>query len=123
MKKKLISILILIAISMMLFNINIVCATTQSSTIDTGNFKPPALTDSDYKVAFNKASTIVHTITIIGIVVSVVGIIGLGIKYMAGSVEEKAEYKKTMIPMLIGMVFIFASSTIVSIIYSLASQL
>ena len=48
----------------------------------------------------------------IGIVVSVVVVIVLGIKYMMGSVEEKAEYKKTMMPYLIGAALIFAASTI-----------
>ena len=48
----------------------------------------------------------------IGIVVSVVVVIVLGIKYMMGSVEEKAEYKKTMLPYIIGAALIFAASTI-----------
>ena len=48
----------------------------------------------------------------IGIVVSVVVVIVLGIKYMMGSVEEKAEYKKTMMPYLIGAALIFAASAI-----------
>ncbi|MEI3401230.1 MAG: hypothetical protein V8R51_02250 [Clostridia bacterium] len=43
----------------------------------------------------------------VGIVLSVVILIILGIKYMMGSAEEKAEYKKTMIPYLIGAVSVF----------------
>ena len=52
-----------------------------------------------------------------------IGIMLIGIKYMLGSVEEKAEYKKTMIPYIIGCIFIFSISTIVSVIYSLVSQM
>lgn len=36
----------------------------------------------------------------------------IGIKYMSGSIEEKANYKKTMVPYLIGCVLIFGASTI-----------
>ena len=39
---------------------------------------------------------------------------------MIGSVEEKAEYKKTLMPFLIGALFVFAASTIASIIYNIA---
>ena len=55
---------------------------------------------------------VVGVLQAIGIVVSVVVVIVLGIKYMMGSVEEKAEYKKTMMPYLIGAALIFAASTI-----------
>lgn len=55
---------------------------------------------------------IVGVLQAIGIVVSVVVVIVLGIKYMMGSVEEKAEYKKTMMPYLIGAALIFAASAI-----------
>ena len=34
--------------------------------------------------------------------VSVITLVVLGIKYMVGSIEERAEYKKSMIPYLIG---------------------
>lgn len=62
--------------------------------------------------------TIMHTV---GIVVAVVVLLILGIKYMMGSAEEKAEYKKTMIPYLVGAVLIFASTTIVNVVYNIAS--
>lgn len=62
--------------------------------------------------------TIMHTV---GIVVAVVVLLVLGIKYMMGSAEEKAEYKKTMIPYLVGAILIFASTTIVNVVYNIAN--
>lgn len=53
-----------------------------------------------------------------GIVLSVVILVVLGIKYMMGSAEEKAEYKKTMIPYLVGAAFIFLAPTIANIVYN-----
>ena len=56
----------------------------------------------------------------IGSIVSVIVIIVLGIKYMLGSVEEKANYKSSMLPYLIGAVLVFAASSIASIVYNVA---
>ena len=40
---------------------------------------------------------------------------------MMGSAEEKAEYKKTMIPYLVGALLIFAATTIVNVVYNMFS--
>ena len=40
----------------------------------------------------------------------------LGIKYMLGSIEEKAEYKKDLIPYFIGAGLLFGITTIVKIL-------
>ncbi|MCI8412446.1 MAG: hypothetical protein HFJ40_08555 [Clostridia bacterium] len=65
---------------------------------------------------------IVKVITTIGSIVSVIVLVVLGIKYMMGSAEEKAEYKKTLLPYIIGAAFVFAASTIASIIFNFASS-
>lgn len=63
---------------------------------------------------------VMTVINAVGVVVAVIILVILGIKYMVGSAEEKAEYKKTMIPYLIGAVFIFAAPTIANVVYNLA---
>ena len=65
---------------------------------------------------------IVSFIQIIGVVMSVVVLVVLGIKYMMGSVEEKADYKKTMIPYLVGAFMVFSISTIPQIIYKIVEN-
>lgn len=67
----------------------------------------------------NKLITILTTF---GIVVSVIVLVVLGIKYMMGSAEEKAEYKKTLMPYVIGAGLVFAASSIAQIIYSFMSN-
>ena len=62
---------------------------------------------------------IIGIITTVGIVVSVVVLVVLGIKYMIGSAEEKAEYKKTMIPYIIGAALVFGASFIANVVYNL----
>lgn len=66
---------------------------------------------------------IVSVITTIGIVVAVVVLLILGIKYMMGSASEKAEYKKTMIPYLVGAVLIFGASAIAKAVISMTTGL
>ena len=57
-------------------------------------------------------ANVVDIITTIAIIVAVVVLLVLGIKYMMGSAAEKAEYKKTMIPYLIGAVLVFGAAAI-----------
>lgn len=66
---------------------------------------------------------VVHVILTIGVIVSVIALIILVIKYMMGSVEEKAEYKKSLMPYIIGAALVFAASSIAQLVYELAIQL
>ena len=69
----------------------------------------------------NLGQQIVGILQTVGIILSVVILIILGIKYMMGSAEEKAEYKKTMIPYVMGAIFIFAASTLANVVYNFVS--
>ena len=63
---------------------------------------------------------IIGIIQTVGSIASIIVLIVLGVKYMMGSAEEKAEYKKTMIPYVVGAVLIFAASNIAGIVFSMA---
>ncbi len=58
----------------------------------------------------------------IGSIVSVLVLVILGIKYMMGSAEEKADYKKTLIPYLVGAVLVFAASNIAGLFYNFVNS-
>lgn len=79
----------------------------------------------DVQVAGLKSAgnTMITVITTIGIVISVVMLIIIGIKYMMGSTSEKAEYKKSLVPYVIGAGILFSASSIAQIIYSLAIKM
>ena len=66
---------------------------------------------------------ILAIVQLVGSIAAVVVLVVLGIKYMMGSAEEKAEYKKTMIPYIIGAVLIFAASNVAGMIYDWASTI
>lgn len=65
----------------------------------------------------NKIATILRAI---GTVLLVVVLMVLGIKYMMGSAEEKAEYKKTMIPYLVGAILVFGATQIAGAVLNVA---
>ena len=67
-------------------------------------------------------NNVVTIINVVGIVIAVIILLIIGIKYMIGSASEKAEYKKTMIPYIVGAVLIFAGTSLVRVIYSLANS-
>ena len=64
---------------------------------------------------------VIGMIQAIGNIISIAVLVVLGIKYMMGSAQEKAEYKKTLIPYLVGAILIFAASNIAGMVYNFAS--
>lgn len=63
-------------------------------------------------------NTIVGVVRAVGIAISVLILTIIGIKYIIGSVEEKAQYKQTMWPYIIGAILIFSGAEITNIIYN-----
>ena len=58
-------------------------------------------------------------VSIVGVVLSVVILTIIGLKYMLGSVEDRAQYKEEMKPYLIGCFILFTGSVIPQIIYDI----
>lgn len=65
-------------------------------------------------------SNILGMVSTAASVLAVIILIVLGIKYMMGSAEEKAEYKKTLLPYAIGAVFVFGAGAICTVIFNVA---
>ncbi len=61
-------------------------------------------------------NTVIGLMQVIGTGVSLIMVSLLGIKYLLASVEEKAEIKKTAIPIVIGAVLLFGAVNIIAII-------
>lgn len=93
--------------------------TASDLIINPDNYKPTEVKGEDLGTGKSKAEKLIGIITTIGIIVSISSVMILGIKYMVGSIEERAEYKKTMLPVLIGMILLFGTSTILNIINAL----
>ena len=81
------------------------------------------INSSDAQRVEETISKVLSIITNIGMIVSVIIPAVIGVKYMIGSVEERAEYKKDMIPYLVGSVLIFGISIIVKILQTFGNQI
>ena len=95
-------------------------SSVQSDLGDLGDYKDD--TTNSTRVA-SIAGTIVSAIQIVGTIVSVGALMAIGIKYMLGSVEEKADYKKSLKPYIIGAFLLFTGSLIPQLIYTLSQNL
>lgn len=86
--------------------------------INTDNYKT-GLDKGEANYLFKKSAKIIATLRNIAAIISVFVITILGIKYMLGSLEERAEYKKTMIPIVVGCILVCSISTILTVIQSI----
>lgn len=86
---------------------------------------PSGYTGSDYNVdSINTiGNQIITIISTVGSIASVIVLVILGLKYMMGSAEEKAEYKKTLMPYIIGAALVFAASAIAGMIFGFTQNL
>ena len=83
---------------------------------DLGQYKGTNAYSEELK---SKAGVILGVLQTIGTVVSIVMLMIIGIKYMLGSVEEKANYKRTLIPYIVGAFLIFTGTLLPQIIYNI----
>ena len=68
------------------------------------------------------AGKIIALLRNISIIITILVIVALGIKYMLGSVQEKAEYKKSFITIIIGVSLITLTTAIVDAIFTMVSM-
>lgn len=95
----------------------------QTSTFaieDPEQWNPAKQEKPDNGTFFAKASGVLGWIKYIGIITSIVTLSIIGLKYMFSSVEGKAEYKKTMIPYIIGCLMVASISIFISVISYIA---
>lgn len=83
---------------------------------------PSSLTGDNTTAFDGYGKKIIGMVQAIGSIVSVLVLVILGIKYMMGSAEEKADYKKTLIPYLVGAVLVFAASNIAGLFYNFVNN-
>ena len=67
-------------------------------------------------------NSILGLIRVIGTFISVGALMVMGIKYMMGSTEERASYKKSMVPYIIGCIVLFGAVNITSMIYNVVPK-
>lgn len=97
-------------------------STSTIFALEPGNVKTNVEVNGTNKLT-STGEQIIGVIRTVGILLSVAILMVLGIKYMMGSAEEKASYKKTMIPYLVGAVLIFAASSLAQVVYNFTTSI
>ena len=73
----------------------------------------------DEGVIKDLSNTVYNILFILGIVIAVIWGLVIAIKFITGSVEEKAEVKKTLIPYVAGCVVLFGAFTIWKVVVTI----
>ena len=106
-------------LTVLLLAILLITVTTNvfADAIDPGDLTATYGTDTTLQT---KAGKVMGMIRNVAAIVSVIVIMVLGVKYMLGSVEEKAEYKKAFMPLIIGIVLVVSATAIAAFIFNMA---
>lgn len=110
-------------IAILLLAITLVTFSTSVFAFDQINPKDleDKITYGDAGTLTSKAGQIMGMIRNVAVIAAVIILMILGVKYMLGSVEEKAEYKKSFIPLIIGIVLVVSATAIATFIFNMAA--
>ena len=110
------------ALSVLMVVLMIVCASTNVfAAFNISDINAATTTNADDPMK-KMGSTILTVVTNAGMIIAVVVIAIIGVKYMVGSTEDKSEYKKSLMPYLIGAVLVFGASAIAKMVQGLGTS-
>ena len=126
-KTKILTIIFIIVINVIFFNINVVQAAGLSDIITGADDFLKAGEGQNVVIDETKlqdsSKEIYNILLIIGICVAVIVAAILGIKFMLGSMEEKAQIKEALIPFIIGCIVVFGAFGIWKIFVQIGNRL
>ena len=117
---KIISILLITVMLVAILGQTVLAAKSASEVIaeiDKADYSSSEI--SGVKKVAEKVLTAVRNIAII---VAVIMISILGVKYMVGSVEERAGYKKAFVPMIVGAILVVSAASLAKMLFSLSGD-
>ena len=129
--KKINKIIILLFILVMLLSIDVVATGSSGGTtsgisisgiIEDMNPGKATTDPTDGSRLLRIVSQVFTVIQFVGTGISIIMIMWLGITYMLTSVEQKAEIKKRMVPIVIGSVLIVAAVNILKLIQEIVTN-
>ena len=119
---KLSKILVVLMIAVMLVAVAqpMVFATSSAESIAEG-IKGDVSTVDSTKLQ-SVASKVLSVIQVATVILAVILVAVFGFKFVLGSAQEKADYQKSFIPLIVGVVVVFAASSIAKLIMILIFQ-
>ena len=110
---KIITVLMLVAMIVFAFS-NVSMATDVEIT-------PTQPSSEEISGLTEMAGKVISLIQIASVVLAVILIAVFGFKFIMGSANEKADYQKSFIPLIVGVVVVFAATSIAKLIMSIAA--
>lgn len=120
MKKlsKILSIVMLVIMMVSCFSTVFAAGDSDKTAIDPSTWKTAEGDKIQTEDITNFSASIINVVSIVGSAAAIITLVILGIKYMMGSAEEKAEYKKTLLPYIVGAAMVFGASVLTGVIYN-----
>lgn len=122
MKKNILKKFIFIMLSFLLLTI-LIGNFCMATSFDPGAYNPGTVRRRDAEPVFAMGEKIFGALRNIAALIAVVTIGIIGLRYMFGSVDSKAEYKATMMPWVIGVLMVVLVTTLLDVIQNLASKI
>lgn len=127
MKTKIFVLISVFFVTVFVFSFNIVKAGAMTDVITGGDKfldskKIDRATNINYDELKSTSKDLYNMLLVIGIVVAVIIEAVLGIKFMIGSVEEKAQVKDSLVPFIIGCIIIFGAFGLWSIFVNAGNE-
>lgn len=109
--KKLRNVLLISLIFLMLTTPFVYAQTFNPNSYDPGN------NSADIGTVKTVVGSVLGYLKLIGFIITVVMLSIIGLKYIFSSAEEKAEFKETMLPLIVGCFLLCSATAIPSMVY------
>lgn len=87
-----------------------------------GSINPKIDNVKDTTGLTNMATRVISLIQVASVILAVILIAVFGFKFIMGSANEKADYQKSFIPLIVGLVVVFAATSIAKVIMTVANS-
>ena len=121
--KKIISSILIISVILILFNFNATYATdiTDGTSVISAMEGSSDMSSSDNSIG-DIINTVIGLLQVAGTGIAVVVVSFLGIKYLLASPSEKADTKKSILPIVIGCVLLFGAVNLMAAVSDFADK-
>ena len=104
---------------LILLVIILLCVNTFALAVNTDEYEPNEMSQRDKDKVGKTIGNVLTNIRTMGIILSIIIIIIMGIKYMVSSVEEKANYKESAVPYIVGVLLLAGTTILPDLIWDI----
>lgn len=116
-------ILLIVALSFVTTNFTYANEEINVNTYNPSKYKNEYFTPEDQNVVKGITENTAGYLAGAAVIISLIALIVIGIKYILGSTTEKVEYKKNLLPVVVGILIIVGISSIVGILSQVGGSL